>query len=109
MTKAGVDRIWRAGVDLYRSGVHPALQLCVRRRGEVVLDRAIGHARGNGPQDPPDADAVLVTPETPFCVYSASKAVTAMVVHLLHERGVLSIEDPVAKHIPEFAAHGKEG
>jgi CubicO group peptidase (beta-lactamase class C family) len=107
MTKAGVDRIWRAGMDLYRSGVHPALQLCVRRNGHVVLDRAIGHARGNGPQDPPDAEKVRVTTETPFCVYSTSKAVTAMVIHLLHERGALSIEDRVADHIPEYAEHGK--
>ena len=36
---------------LYRCGVHPAMQVCVRREGEVVLDRAIGHARGNGPDD----------------------------------------------------------
>ena len=107
MTKASVDRIWRAGVDLYRSGVHPALQLCVRRNGHVVLDRAIGHARGNGPQDPPDAEKVPVSTGTPFCVYSTSKGVTAMVIHLLHERGALSIEDRVADHVPEYAEHGK--
>jgi CubicO group peptidase (beta-lactamase class C family) len=107
MTKAAVDRIWRAGLDLYRSGVHPALQLCVRRNGRVVLDRAIGHARGNGPQDPAGAEKVPVTTDTPFCVFSTSKAVTAMVVHLLHERGLLSIEDRVADHIPEYAEHGK--
>jgi len=46
-----VERIWGAAVDLYRSGVHPAVQVCVRRQGAVVLDRAIGHARGNGPRD----------------------------------------------------------
>jgi hypothetical protein len=27
----------------------------VRRRGRVVLDRAIGHSAGNGPAYPPDA------------------------------------------------------
>jgi CubicO group peptidase (beta-lactamase class C family) len=108
LTKATVERIWRAGVDLYRSGVHPALQLCVRRNGHVVLDRAIGHARGNGPHDPPDAERVLATHETPFCVYSTSKAMTAMVVHKLHERGLLSIEDRVADHIPGYGVHGKE-
>jgi CubicO group peptidase (beta-lactamase class C family) len=105
--RASVERIWEAGLDLYRSGVHPALQLCVRRRGEVVLDRAIGHARGNGPDDPPGAEKVPVTTGTPFCVFSASKAITAMVVHVLHERGALSIFDRVAQHIPEYAAHGK--
>src|SRR6478735_65980 len=86
-----VDRMWHAARDLYRSGVHPALQLCVRRHGEVVIDRAIGHARGNGPDDDRNVEKVLVTPDTPFCVFSASKAITAMVVHKLHERGVLNI------------------
>ncbi len=108
LSKASVDRIWRAATDLYRSGVHPALQLCLRRNGEVVLDRAVGHARGNGPQDPEDTERVPVSVDTPFCVYSTSKAVTAMVVHMLDERGALSIDDPVAEHIPEFARHGKD-
>jgi len=103
-----VDKMWRAGRDLYRSGVHPALQLCVRRHGQVVLDRAIGHARGNGPEDDRNSERVLATPDTPFCVFSASKAVTAMVVHKLHERGVLDIDARVAEYIPEYAAHGKE-
>jgi CubicO group peptidase (beta-lactamase class C family) len=100
--------MWRAGRDLYRSGVHPALQLCVRRHGEVVLDRAIGHARGNGPADNRDSERILATPDTPFCVFSASKAMTAMVVHKLHERGLLDISDRVAQYIPEYAVHGKE-
>src|SRR5947209_602197 len=63
-----VGRIWSAATALYRSGVHPALQLCVRRNGIVVIDRAIGHARGNGPNDPPDAERVPVSTDTPFCV-----------------------------------------
>lgn len=107
MTREQVERIWEAGLDLYRTGVHPALQLCLRREGEVVLDRAIGHARGNGPGDSPDTPKVVATTETPFCIYSSSKAITAMVIHMLEERGALSIEDRVADHIPEYARHGK--
>jgi CubicO group peptidase (beta-lactamase class C family) len=102
-----IERIWEAGLDLYRSGVHPALQLCLRREGKVVLDRAIGHARGNGPNDGEEVDKVVATPETPFCVYSTSKGITAMVVHMLAERGALEIDDRVADHIPEYARHGK--
>lgn len=96
-------------MDLYRSGMHPALQICVRRRGLVVLDRAIGYARGNGPRDPEEAEKEPVTPGTPFLIYSGSKAITAFVVHVLHERGALDIEDPVCRYIPEYAAHGKAG
>ncbi len=104
-----VERIWEAAVDLYRSGVHPGLALCVRREGQVVLDRAIGHARGNGPDDPEDAPKVPMTPDTPACIFSASKAVTAMVVHLLDERRKLHIGDRVSEYIPEYAQNGKEG
>jgi CubicO group peptidase (beta-lactamase class C family) len=107
MDRRAVESIWDAARALYQTGVHPAVQLCLRRNGRVLIDRAIGHARGNGPGESKDARTVLATPETPFCVYSTSKAVTAMVVHMLHERGALDIDDRVAKHIPEYACNGK--
>jgi CubicO group peptidase (beta-lactamase class C family) len=104
---AGVEGIWRSVERFYGTGLHPALQLCVRRRGEVLVDRAIGYAAGNGPADPPGAPKTLVTTDTPFCLFSASKAVTAMVVHLLDQQHVLHVNDPVSEYIPEFAKHGK--
>jgi CubicO group peptidase (beta-lactamase class C family) len=105
---AGVEEIWRSVERFYRTGLQPALQLCVRRRGEVLIDRAIGHAAGNGPADPPEARKELVTTDTPFCLFSASKAVTAMVVHLLDQKHLLHVNDPVSEYIPEFAKHGKK-
>lgn len=42
-----------------------------------------------------------------FLIYSGSKAITAFVVHMLHERGALHIEDRVSGFIPEYAANGK--
>ncbi len=102
------EAIWKAASDLYRSGMHPAVQVCVRHQGQVVLDRAIGHARGNGPHDGESAVKVAATPETPFVTYSCSKAVTAVVVHLLHERGVLDIEAPVSEYVPGYGRRGKE-
>lgn len=104
-----VERIWEGAVNLYRTGVHPGLSLCVRREGKVVIDRAIGHARGNGPDDPEDVPKVPMRPDTPACIFSASKAVTAMVVHQLDERGLLHIGDRVSEYIPEYAQNGKEG
>jgi CubicO group peptidase (beta-lactamase class C family) len=105
--RANVDAIWKSAVGLYRSGVHPAVQVCVRRHGAVVLDRAIGHARGNGPKDPEDADKVPATPATPFLIYSGSKAITAFVIHLLAERGLVRLDAPVAEYIPEYSRNGK--
>jgi CubicO group peptidase (beta-lactamase class C family) len=107
MTRDAVESIWEAAVSLYRSGVHPAVQVAVRRDGALVLDRAIGHARGNGPRDGEDAGKLAATPGTPFVIYSGAKAVTAFVVHMLHDRGELDIEDPVCKHIPEYDSHNK--
>ena len=104
---AAVAALWRAVERLYESGIHPAIQLCVRRHGRVLLDRAIGYARGNGPDDAPDVPKVPVTPDTPFSIMSASKPLTAMVMHLLAERGALHLDDPVCEYLPDFARHGK--
>lgn len=108
MGEDGPASIWRAVERLYATGLYPAIALCVRRQGEVVLDRAIGHARGNAPFDPPGTELVPATPETPYCLFSASKAVTAMVIHMLDDRGVLHVGDRVVEYIPEFGVHGKE-
>ena len=102
-----VEAIWRAAVSLYRSGVHPAVQVCVRRNGAVVLDRCIGHARGNGPRDSKEAEKVPATPATPFLIYSGSKAITAFVIHMLIERGLVELEAPIATYIPGYDRHGK--
>jgi CubicO group peptidase (beta-lactamase class C family) len=83
------------------------VQVCVRREGTVVLDRAIGHARGNGPHDPPQAPKQLATPETPFVIYSGSKALTAFLVHMLHERGELNVNHRVCHYIREYGSNGK--
>jgi CubicO group peptidase (beta-lactamase class C family) len=112
--EVGVDpgapaRIWAAVERLYQTGIHPAIQLCVRRQGRLLLDRAIGHAAGNGPADAPDTPKVICTPDTPFNMFSAAKAVTAMLIHLLDQRNALRLDDPVCVYIPEFAAHGKHG
>src|SRR2546423_1137171 len=108
MSIRGVERIWKAAKLLYRTGVHPAVQVCVRRNGAVVLNRAIGHARGNGPRDPADVAKLAATPDTPFVIYSGSKAITAFVIHMLHDRGVIDISDRVAEYIPEYGSNGKE-
>ena len=108
MTQEGVDRIWRAAIAAYRTGLYPALQICVRREGVVVLDRAIGHASGNGPDDSRDTEKVLATPGTPFLTYSASKGITAAVIHMLIDRGELGLHDRISTYIPEYGCLGKE-
>ena len=105
---AAIDRIWEAARHWYRAGMQPAIQLCLRHNGTVVLNRAIGHAWGNGPDDPADADRVAVSTSTPFCVYSAAKAISTTVVHMLVERGAFSLDDRVCDYLPSYTGHGKE-
>jgi CubicO group peptidase (beta-lactamase class C family) len=100
-----VDAIWTSAEAAYATGLHPAIALCVRRRGQVVLDRSIGHVRGNAPHDPPDAHKVVASPRTPFNLFSASKMVTAMLVHLCDQRGLLHLDDAVARYLPAFGQH----
>jgi CubicO group peptidase (beta-lactamase class C family) len=105
---AAIERIWQAARHWYQAGLQPAIQLCIRRNGRVVLNRAIGHGWGNGPTDAPDAEKIPVQTDTPFCVYSAAKAVAATVVHMLVERGAFSLDDRVCEYIPTFTSHGKD-
>jgi CubicO group peptidase (beta-lactamase class C family) len=105
---ASVERIWQATRHWYQAGMHPAIQVCLRHNGRVVLNRAIGHGWGNAPDDPPDAEKIPVTTDTPFCVYSAAKAITTTVVHMLVERGVFSLDDRVCEYLPSYTSHGKD-
>lgn len=102
------ERVWRAAEHWYRAGTQPAIQVCIRRHGEIVLNRAIGHAWGNGPDDPLDGDRIPVSVDTPFCVYSAAKAISVTVLHLLIERGDLSLDAHVCDYLPEYTSHGKD-
>jgi len=102
-----VEAIWQAVIHYYNLGLHPSLALCIRRRGEVILDRAIGHASGNSPQDPEGTPLVKATPDTLYNFFSGSKSITAMLIHLLHEQERLHVDEPVATFIPEFGKKRK--
>ncbi len=105
MTEAGVEAIWSALGLLYRSGLHPAMTLALRRRGKLVMKRSIGATSGNLPGE--RGPQVPLHPDSPLCLFSASKSVSALLVHKLVDQGLLCLEDRVADYIPEFAAQGK--
>ncbi|CAM3856399.1 MULTISPECIES: serine hydrolase [Tsukamurella] len=106
-----VERVWLAARSWYAAGMQPAIQVCVRQGGRVVLDRAIGHARGNGPDlesNTDDSPPVPVTVGTPFCTYSTAKGVAVTVLHRLIERGDLALDAHVCDYMPEFTSDGKD-
>lgn len=108
LTPAAIEAIWATVVQFYKTGLQPAIALCVRRGGRIVLERAIGHLRGNAPTDKPDTPRVPIRYDSLFNLFSASKAVTAMVIHLLDEKRLVHLDDCVSEYVPEFGRHGKE-
>ncbi len=100
--------IWRGVEKLYASRAIPGISLAIRHKGKIVLNRSLGHARGNGPDDGADSVKMPMSTQTPVCLFSASKAITAMLVHKLSEEGLIRLHDPVAEYIPEFGTKGKQ-
>jgi len=82
-----------------REGLHLGAQVYVSLRGEIVADAAMGEER---PGAPLTRDHLMVW-------LSSTKPVTAVAIAQLWEHGRLELDDPVARHVPEFAANGKEG
>jgi len=73
----------------------PGFLVSVARHGRVAHLTAHGHR---------DVAAGLpVTPDTLYRIYSMTKPVTAVAALLLMEEGKLSLDDPVADHLPAFA------
>ncbi len=107
MTEPAKERIWNTVEQLYLTGTQPAISICLRKNGKILLHRAIGHASGNGPDDPEHVFKVPAAADMPVCLYSASKAVTALVMHKMAEQGAVNLLDPVSFYLPEFAKHGK--
>jgi len=73
-------------------------QLCVYRHGRRVVDLWTGMDKRNS--RPFSADTITV-------LMSCTKAVTAVCVHMLAQRGLIDYDAPVARYWPEFAARGK--
>lgn len=101
-----IEGIWGAARRHYATGLHPAIGLCVMVRGQIVLERAIGHLRGNGL---PPGDRVPIRYDSLFNLYSGTKAITAMLIHLLDERRQIHLDDPIAEYVRGFERHGKGG
>jgi len=81
-------------------GLMPGAVVLVARHGRVVLHQAMG-ARESG------KDAM--TKDTLFDLESNTKVLaTAISYMLLVERRVVSLSDPIAKFLPNFATNGKE-
>lgn len=80
-------------------GRETGLQVALYRHGQLRVSAWAGWAdRANGRR---------VDGNTLFCAFSASKGVTATLIHALVERGALAYDRPIAYDWPAFAANGK--
>lgn len=90
-----VRRLLEQGIA---AGWHRGAQLEVRIAGSPPLSLCVGESR----------PGVAMTPETLLPWFSCTKPFTAVAIGQLVDRHRLAFDDPVAHHVPEFAAGGKE-
>jgi hypothetical protein len=45
MTERQIQKIWNSVEQLYKTGNYPLVTLCLRRNGQILLNRSIGYAR----------------------------------------------------------------
>lgn len=89
-----------AAADRFLAGKKiPGVAYGVVVGGELVHSRGIGTLR-IGQDAPPDADSV-------FRIASMTKSFTAATIVRLRDEGRLSLDDPIARHVPELGSlHG---
>jgi CubicO group peptidase (beta-lactamase class C family) len=75
-------------------GRFPNAQFVLARQGQVVHQTVLGE------QDP--ERGVPLTEDTVFRIYSMTKPVACVALLTIVEEGLIALDDPVAKHIPEW-------
>lgn len=81
------------------AGRYPGAQFALARHGKLAMVKSFGRAA--------IAPERATRDDTLFLVFSNTKVITATGLWALVEDGALSFTDRVAKHMPEFAKHGK--
>ncbi len=84
--------------QIIEEGSAPGAQVCIRRNGEIAAELALGQAN----------PGVAMSPDTLLPWMSMTKPIVAAAVMQLVEHGKLALDDPISRHLPEFAANGKE-
>lgn len=106
LTEDIVEGIWQRVLSLYKTRTHPALGICLRRRGQIALYGHVGHSHGNHPGG--RGVKRRADDKTLFNLFSASKAITAMLIHSLVEDRVFHLDDALSQYLPEFRGQRKE-
>jgi len=98
-SKARLERIDRFLAEKYVDpGRMPCAQFVLARGGDVIHQSVLG-------QRDVERGAAL-TEDTVFRLYSMTKPVACVALLTLVEEGAIALDDPVARHIPEWANLG---
>lgn len=84
----------------FEEGLEIGASLCLTLEGEPIVDIWGGHA-----------DLEKTRPwqtDTIACVFSSSKIPTIICVLLLIDRGLIALDEPVARYWPDFGQKGKD-
>jgi CubicO group peptidase (beta-lactamase class C family) len=90
-TRARLDRL----LDPWRRSDAPGLILAVGRSGRMEYAAAAGLASLE--------HGVALRPDHRMAIGSISKHFTAAAVLALQDRGLLSLQDPIGRHVPELS------
>jgi CubicO group peptidase (beta-lactamase class C family) len=72
----------------------PSMVIAVARDGKIIYEKAFGYADAG--------NEIKATIHTPYQLASASKPFTATAIMMLYERGLINIDSPVTKYVPEL-------
>ncbi|MDE2487180.1 MAG: beta-lactamase family protein [Alphaproteobacteria bacterium] len=76
------------------AGKFPCAQFVLARQGQVVHQTVLGQ------QDP--ERGLPLAEDTVFRIYSMTKPITCVALMTLVEEGLIALDDPISKYIPEF-------
>ena len=89
---AAIDRYLQGWID---KGVVAGMVTLTARHGKIA------HTSTLGQKDLATGEPMAL--DTIFRIFSMTKPVTAVAMMILHDRGLWSPDDPIAKHLPAFA------
>ena len=66
LSKAAIDKIWQSVEAYYKTGLHPAITLVIRHKGQIVMSRGLGYSHVGAAGESPDDGSKLVTVHQPI-------------------------------------------
>lgn len=77
----------------------PGAAMAVVDRDQVIVEQVYGVTAEPG--------SSAIKPDTIFCIRSISKSVTALAVLVAVQDGLVDLDTPISKYLPEFTVHSR--